>query len=129
MSRNRLRNSHSLSAIQVAKWVVVMVMLAMLGIGYLMMKTQIAKIAEETRRQDIKLRDLNERNKTMALLLANLKAPHALKKRIEGLRLVNVNELQQVEMRDRVGVADQPQPVASRLARTGAGRRTREPAP
>ncbi|PTX97633.1 hypothetical protein DB346_21845 [Verrucomicrobia bacterium LW23] len=95
-----------------------MVIFAGLGIGYLIMKNQIARYAEQNRRVVDETNKLKEKTARLSELVADMKAPSKLRRRIEGMRLVNVNELQTIDMRDRVGVSGSPQPVSARLART-----------
>ncbi len=74
MSRNRMKNSQSLHWMGVVKWIFIFLLLAGLGLCYVLCKNQNLHLAEETHALHEKLDSINERNDELASDLRRMKS-------------------------------------------------------
>ncbi len=79
MSRNRMRNSHSLHLMGVIKWFVIVAIVAVLGLGYMICKNQNYQLATETQKLQEQLVTLKQQNNEMEIKLERMKTPDQLK--------------------------------------------------
>ncbi len=98
MSRNRVKSSQSLHWATVLFWVVLVGMIASLGVSYLVLKNRIIRIAEESRKQEVELMRWKDRNAQLQAAIQTLRSPKELEKKISGMGLVRVSELQWIRM-------------------------------
>ncbi len=82
MSRNRMKNSQSLHWMGVVKWVLIFLMLAGLGLCYMLCKTQNLHLAEETQRAQQQLDTIEARNEELNGYLRNMKGLTLLERRL-----------------------------------------------
>jgi hypothetical protein len=82
MSRNRMKNSQSLHWMGVVKWVLIFLMLAGLGLCYMLCKNQNLHLAEETHRAQQQLDTIEARNEELNGYLRNMKGLTLLERRL-----------------------------------------------
>ncbi len=100
LSRNKVRNNHSLHWATVMQWIAIVMIVSTLGAGYVMMKNQVLRLASEVRAQEIELNGWKKRNQQIKCNLAQLTSLPALQQRLAALGsgLVGVGELQVIPM-------------------------------
>lgn len=98
MSRNRVKSSQSLHWATVLFWIVLIGMMASLGIGYLVLKNRIIRVAEETRKQEMELQRWKDRNAQLQAAIQTLRSPQELQRKVSTMGLVKVSELQWIPM-------------------------------
>jgi hypothetical protein len=82
MSRNRIKNSQSLHWMGVLKWVLIAVMLAGLGLCYLIRKNDNLHLAQETYSAQKALDQIKATNNELELELQGMKSITLLKRRL-----------------------------------------------
>jgi hypothetical protein len=100
MSRNRVRNTHSLHFAAVLKWVVLVAFLSIFGIGYVMLKNKVLRLASEVNDQELVLKGWRKRNDQLRCNLNQLASIGELQRRVAALGsgMVRIGELQNVPM-------------------------------
>jgi hypothetical protein len=82
MSRNRMKNSQSLHWMGVVKWILIAALLAGLGLCYMICKNQNLHLADETRRVQKQLEEIESRNQTLEADLESMKSMKLLERRL-----------------------------------------------
>jgi hypothetical protein len=82
MSRNRLKNSHSLHWMGVLKWILILGLLAVLGLVYMLGKNQNLHLAQQTYQLRVQLDAINQVNTQLNFSLDQMKSPRALERRL-----------------------------------------------
>jgi len=114
MSRNTVRNSHSLQWMVVVKYVLIVALMSVLGLSYILCKNQIMRLAAETAEKEKELQQITERNKQLFADINRLKAPGELQRRVANANLVQIAELDYVR-RDSSGGASLAQTYSPSL--------------
>ena len=82
MSRNRMKNSQSMHWMGVVKWILIFVLLAGLGLCYMLCKNQNLHLAEQTHRMQKQLEAIEERNAELSADLQSMKSLRLLERRL-----------------------------------------------
>ncbi len=85
MSRNRMKNSQSLHWMGVLKWILIAGLLAGLGLCYMICKNQTLHLAEESRRQQNRLSEIEARNAELQAGLSSMKSLKLLERRLVAM--------------------------------------------
>jgi uncharacterized protein HemX len=95
MSRNRLKNSHSLHWMGVLKWILILGLLAVLGLVYMLGKNQNLHLAQETYRLQEQLDAIKLRNDQLNFDLNVMKSDTALERRLAQMHstLVRLDQM------------------------------------
>jgi hypothetical protein len=82
MSRNRMKNSQSMHWMGVVKWVLIFLLLAGLGLCYMVCKNQNMHLAEETHRMQNQLDGIKARNAELEADLQGMKSLKLLERKL-----------------------------------------------
>ncbi|SDU28891.1 hypothetical protein SAMN05444156_3090 [Verrucomicrobium sp. GAS474] len=100
MSRNRVKEVHSLQLAAVLKWVVVGLTLCLFGGSYVYEKNEVMRLATEVRNQDNDLRSWKRRNQQMQDNITRISSYDELRRRLAAMNsgMVRIGELKVVQM-------------------------------
>lgn len=96
MSRNKVKNAHSLQGAAVLKWIVVGTLFCVLGGSYVACKNKVLRLASEVHQQDVELDTWKRRNDQMSCAVAALTSLGELQRKVSsmGNQLVSISELE-----------------------------------
>lgn len=99
MSRNTIRRSNGIQARKIWKPLAAIVVLAVSGVVFVFLRVQNIQLADEVKRLDNELTEMNKRNMAMKLEVDQRMKPRALHEKIVefNLNLVNVADLPKVK--------------------------------
>jgi len=100
MSRNRVKDAHSLQLAAVLKWVVFGVGLCVVGGGYVYERNEVMSLSTEVRNQDGELRGWKNRNRQLQNSIDRLSSYDELRRRLASMNsgMVRIGELHVVQM-------------------------------
>ena len=100
MSRNRVKEAHSLQLAAVLKWVVVGLALCLFGGSYVYEKNEVMRLATEVRNQETDLRGWKKRNQQLQYNIDRISSYDELRHRLAAMNsgMVRIGELKVVQM-------------------------------
>ena len=93
MSRNKVKNAHSLQGAAVLKWIVVGTLFCVLGGSYVACKNKVLRLAAEVRQQEVELDTWQRRNNQVKCEVTRLTSIDELKRKVQNMGLVSISEL------------------------------------
>ncbi len=93
MSRNKVKNAHSLQGAAVLKWIVVGTLFVVLGGSYVACKNKVLRLAAEVRQQEVELDTWQRRNNQVHCEVTRLTSIDELKRKVQNMGLVSISEL------------------------------------
>ena len=93
MSRNKVKNAHSLQGAAVLKWVVVGTLFVVLGGSYVACKNKVLRLAAEVHGQEVELDTWQRRNNQVKCEVIRLTSIDELKRKTQNMGLVSISEL------------------------------------
>src|SRR5438128_12470110 len=117
MNRSRRRNWNAVNAASLARWIVVTVFLALVGLSYVYLTLQLYHLGERRKAVENELVSLRTQNDVAGVQIAALTSRSALQRRLKEvyLKLVTISEHYTVRLTFPARAADEDaiQPVAN----------------